>query len=59
MEPLKKEAINTIANLPDDAEMEQIMYPLYVLVNVRRGQADAAQGKSSPAEQVLRDIEKW
>ncbi len=59
MEPLKKEAINAISNLPDDAQMEEIMYQLYVLENVRRGQADAAQGKSSPAEQVLRDIEKW
>lgn len=59
MEPLKKEAINAISNLPDDAQMEEIMYQLYVLENVRQGQADAAQGKSSPAEQVLRDIEKW
>ena len=59
MEPLKKEAINAISNLPDDAQMEEIMYQLYVLENVRRGQADAAQGKSSPAEQVLRDVEKW
>lgn len=59
MEPLKKEAINAISNLPDDAQMEEIMYQLYVLENVRRGQSDAAQGKSSPAEQVLRDFEKW
>jgi predicted transcriptional regulator len=59
MEPLKKEAINVIANLPDDADMEEIMYRLYVLENIRRGQEDAEQGKSTPAEQVLRDIQSW
>lgn len=59
MEPLKQEVINAISKLPDDAGMEEIMHQLYVLENVRRGQTDAAQGKSSPAEQVLRDIDKW
>jgi len=59
MEPLKKEAINVIANLPDDTDMEEIMYRLYVLENIRRGQEDAEQGKSTPAEQVLRDIQSW
>lgn len=59
MEPLKKEAISVIASLPDDADMEEIMYRLYVLENIRRGQADAEQGKTTPAEQVLRDIQSW
>ena len=57
MEPLKKDAINIIANLPDDADMEEIMYRLYVLENIRRGQEDAEKGKTTPAEQVLRDIQ--
>jgi len=59
MEPLKKEAISVIASLPDDADMEEIMYRLYVLENIRRGQANAEQGKTTPAEQVLRDIQSW
>ena len=59
MEPLKREAINVIANLPDDADMEEIMYRLYVLENIRRGQEDAEKDKSTPAEQVLRDIQSW
>ena len=59
MEPLKIEAINVIANHPDDADMEEITYRLYVLENIRRGQEDAEQGKSTPAEQVLRDIQSW
>lgn len=59
MEPLKKDAINAIANLPDDADMEEIMYRLYVLENIRRGQGDVEKGKTTPAEQVLRNIQSW
>ncbi|MDD5321388.1 MAG: hypothetical protein PHD43_12380 [Methylococcales bacterium] len=54
MEPLKKGAIT---NLPDDAGMEEIMYRLFVLENIRRGQEDAEKGKTTPAEQELRDIQ--
>lgn len=57
MEPLKKEAINVITNLPDDADMEELMYRLYVLENIRRGQDDVEKGNSTPVEQVLRDIQ--
>jgi predicted transcriptional regulator len=59
MEPLKKDAINIIVNLPDDADMEEIMYRLYVLENIRRGQEDAEKGKTTPVDQVLRDIQSW
>jgi hypothetical protein len=59
MEPLKKDVINIITNLPDDADMEEIMYRLYVLENIRRGQEDAEKGKTMTLEQVLRDIQTW
>lgn len=55
----KQEALEAIERLPDDADMEAIMYRLYVLENIRHGQADAEQGKTTPAEQVLRDIQTW
>lgn len=59
MEPLKQEAISVIAGLPDDADMEELMYRLYVLENIRRGQEDAEKGKTMPVEEVLRDIQSW
>ena len=59
MELLKKDAIDVITNLPDDADMEEIMYRLYVLENIRRGQEDAQKGKTAPVEQVLLDIQSW
>ncbi len=37
--------------------MEEIMYRLYVLENIRRGQKDAEEDRTTPAEQVLRDIQ--
>lgn len=55
----KEEAIDLIKRLPDSADMEEIMYQLYVLENIRRGQQDAANGQSKSAEQLLGEIEKW
>ena len=59
MPAIKHEAMNAIEQLPDDVDMEEIMYRLYVLENVRRGRKDADQNNVTPAEQVLRDIQTW
>ena len=59
MKVVKQAALDTIARLPEDANMEEIMYRLYVLENIRRGQEDAAQGKSQTVEEVLIDIQTW
>jgi predicted transcriptional regulator len=59
MQAVKQAALNTIARLPEDANMEEIMYRLYVLENIRRGQEDAAQGNSQTVEEVLIDIQTW
>jgi hypothetical protein len=55
----KQEALDAIARLPDSVNTEEIMYRLYVLENIRRGQQDAEQGKTTQAEQLLRDIQTW
>jgi len=56
---LKQEAIDAIQRLPDTADMEEIMYRLYVLDNIHRGQQDAQLDKATQAEQVLKDIQSW
>lgn len=56
---VKQKALDIIQRLPDNADMEEIMYRLYVLDNIRRGQKDAEQGKTSPADKVLKDIQSW
>lgn len=55
----KQEALEAIQRLPDNADIEEIMYRLYVLENIRRGQQDAADGKTQSAEEVLKDIQAW
>jgi len=59
MQNAKQKAIDTIQRLPDSADTEEIMYRLYVLENVRRGQQDAESGKTETAEDVLKEIKKW
>ena len=55
----KQEALDAIQRLPDTADTEEIMYRLYVLENIRRGQQDAAEGKTQSAEELLKDIQTW
>lgn len=59
MQAVKQEALNTIAELPDDTDMEEIMYRLYVLENIRKGREDAKQGKTQSVDKVLSDIQTW
>ena len=59
MQTLKNEALQAIASLPDNVDMEEIMYRLYVLENIRQGRQDVEAGKTTPAEEVLREIESW
>ncbi len=56
---VKQEAINTIQNLPENTDMEEIMYRLYVLENIRHGQEDVAKGKTQSTDEVLKDIQTW
>jgi predicted transcriptional regulator len=55
----RQEALEAIQRLPDTADMEEIMYRLCVLENVRQGQRDAAEGKTQTAEEVLKEIQSW
>ena len=58
MSPLKQEALNTINDLPDDADMEEIMYRLYVLDKVRKGQEAAQQGRTLSSDKLKQEIEQ-
>lgn len=55
----KQAALDAIQRLPDTADTEEIMYRLYVLENIRRGQQDAANRNTQSAEEVLKDIQTW
>lgn len=55
----KQEALSAIERLPDSADMEQIMYRLYVLENIRRGQQDAEAGESVSLDELRRETATW
>ncbi len=55
----KQEALDTIARLPDSADMDEIMYRLYVLENIRRGQQDADNGSSIPLQELRQEMQAW
>jgi predicted transcriptional regulator len=59
MQPLKQDAINLITQLPDDADVDEIMYRLYVLDKVRKGREAAAQGHTVAHEELKREMEQW
>lgn len=59
MQPLKQDAIDAISTLPDDADLDDIMYRLHVLDKVRKGRDSAEQGRTTPIEDLKRAIETW
>ena len=59
MQPLKLEAINAISTLPDDADIDEIMYRLHILDKVRKGREDVANGRVISVEELQREIEQW
>jgi predicted transcriptional regulator len=56
-----KEAVRALLDrLPDDCSVEDVLYHLYVLQSVERGQADTAAGRTVPHEEVDRALRrKW
>ena len=59
MESLKQEAINVISKLPESADIDDIMYRLYVIDKVRKGRAEAKAGKLISIEDLEKEIEAW
>lgn len=59
MQAAKQEALNTIEQLPEDADMDEIMYRLYVLDKIRKGQEAVEQGKTITSEEFKGEINSW
>jgi hypothetical protein len=59
MESLKEEAISAASKMPDSADIDEIMYRLYVIDKVRKGREAVLQGDVVSAEELKREIESW
>ncbi|MFH1241934.1 MAG: hypothetical protein V1689_06165 [Pseudomonadota bacterium] len=59
MECLKQEALNTISKMPDSADIDDIMYRLYVIDKVRKGREAIERGETVTIEELKEEIESW
>ena len=59
MESLKQEALNVISKMPDTAEIDDIMYRLYVIDKVRKGRDAVQRGETVSIEDLKIEIESW
>ena len=59
MQAAKQEALNIIDRMPEDSDMDEIMYRLYVLDKIRKGQEAVEQGKTITSEELRRQIDSW
>ena len=59
MQAAKQEALHTINQLPENADMDEIMYRLYVLDKIRKGQEAVEQGQTLTSEELKREINSW
>ena len=59
MESLKQEALNVISKMPDTADIDDIMYRLYVIDKVRKGREAVKRGEVLSIEDLKKEIELW
>ncbi len=59
METLKDEALNAISKLPETADIDDIMYRLYVIDKIKKGQKAIQEGKSISVESLKEEMKSW
>ena len=59
MHAAKQEALNTIGQLPEDTDIDEIMYQLYVLDKIRKGQEAVERGETLSSEALKEEIDSW
>ena len=59
METLKQEAIKVISSLPQSANIDDIMYELYVIDKINKGRDAAKRGDSISIEELKKEMQLW
>jgi predicted transcriptional regulator len=59
MESLKQEAIKVISRMQEPADIDDIMYRLYVIDKVRKGREAVEEGRTVTVEELKREVESW
>ncbi len=56
---VKQAALNTINKLPEDADIDEIMYQLYVVDKIQKAQQAVEQQQMLSSEELKREIDSW
>jgi hypothetical protein len=59
MEALKHEATSAIAKQPDSADIDEIMYRVYLIDKVIQGEVAFKRGEYTTVEDLKKEIESW
>ena len=59
METLKEEIVNAISNLPESAEVDEIMYRLYVIDKIKKGQKAIVNGEIISSDALKKEVSSW
>jgi len=59
METLKNGLIKAITNLPEDSTIDDLMYRLYVINKIKKGQVAVIEGKIKTLDELKKEVLKW
>jgi hypothetical protein len=59
MESLKQEVMNAISKMPETADIDDIMYRLYVIDKVRKGREAVQEGKVISVDELREETQSW
>jgi len=59
MDTLKQESIKAISRLPEDSNIDDLMYRLYVIDKIKKGEEAAINGKILTLEELKKEVKKW
>lgn len=55
----KEEVLELVRQLPDEVDVEELIYRLYLREKLAVAEADIAAGRTLSAEEVRQDALKW
>lgn len=56
---VKEEVLHAVSALPQTATYEDVMYQLYVLAKIAKGEEDVRQGRTITSERLKEKIKSW
>lgn len=59
MASFKEEALQAIAEISEDATLDDIIYTLYVVQKIRQGHADVVAGNLHTAAEIEAEVKSW